>query len=647
MECYFCLFKTIVMKKILLFCLVILLTTLSQLKAQITLVPFASGFSEAVAIASAGDDRLFIVERVGRIRIVDTAGVVKPGYFLDIHLQVESSYGEQGLLGLAFDPDYATNGYFYCYYTQKTTDSIRIDRFTVSASNPDSADPASQLEIMGINHNYAANHDGGGIGFRFTDGYLYFGTGDGGGGGDPGNRAQNVDTLLGKMIRIDVRSGGNPYSIPTDNPYVGIAGRDEIYNIGLRNPWRWSFDRWNGDMWIGDVGQNTYEEIDYQPASSPGGENYGWHCYEGNHPYPGGGCSVPDAVYPVREYTHVAGGVATIGGFRYRGANFSDMFGKYFYTDENASGYGFHFLVPDGAGGWADTSIGNLGRSTIVCFGEDRWGELYVSEYANGTIYKFQGAAACSPVAFINENDTVYVCDTINPYVLRTPDGNGFHYEWYRDGSAIGGSDNDTLLITQGGSYNVIVTNPALCTTTSNAVQVIYAGPPAISFSGLDTFYCVYSAQAHLIPTPIGGSFTGSGITGVGNMYFDPSIAGEGDHTITYTYTSPVTGCTNSISSQVHVDLCSGIAGNQFLPRLDLYPNPNAGQFRIEFYLSRTEAIHAVITDITGRIVYTEQVHAEAGSQSMTMNVSHLAKGIYNLKLHGEDGVRTKRFVIE
>jgi len=634
------------MKKITIIFLLIVCLFHYHSNAQITLVPFASGFSEAVDIVSAGDDRLFVVERAGRIRIVDSAGNVNPVYFLDIHNEVESGYGEQGLLGLAFDPDYVNSGFFYCYYTQANTDSIRIVRFSVSASNPDSADASSEFEIMGINHNFALNHDGGGIHFRNTDGYLYFGTGDGGSGGDPGNRSQNLDTLLGKIIRVDVHSGGNPYSIPASNPLVGVPGRDEIYNMGLRNPWRWSFDRWNGDMWIGDVGQNQYEEIDYQLASSPGGENYGWHCYEGNHVYSGGGCTIADAVYPVCEYTHSAGGVATIGGFRYRGASYSNLFGKYFYSDENTSGYGIHYLVPDGAGAWIDTSLGNLGRSALVCFGEDRWGELYVSEYTNGTIYKLQGAS-CSPTAFINENDTIYVCDTLSSIQLRTPDGNGFHYQWYQDGNLLAGSDNDSLTITQGGSYYVIATNPAQCSTTSNAVRVIYSGPPAVSFTGLDTFYCVYNGQAHLIGSPLGGTFTGPGITGVGNLYFDPALAGPGNFTITYNYTSLVTGCSNTASAQVHVDLCSGIAGESLLTRCNLYPNPNAGKFTLDFYLSKSNPLSVEVSDVTGRIAYLETIHAEAGVQSLNLNLSFLAKGMYNVKISGDEGRVNKRLVIE
>jgi glucose/arabinose dehydrogenase len=634
------------MKKIILLTFLLFSLCGKKSDAQISLTAFASGFNEAVDIANAGDSRLFVVERAGRIKIVDSSGIVKPGYFLDIHLEVESGYGEQGLLGLAFDPDYATTGYFYCYYTQKNTDSIRIVRFNVSATNPDSADASSEFEIMGINHNFALNHDGGGIHFRNTDGYLYFGTGDGGSGGDPGNRAQNLDTLLGKIIRIDVRSGGNPYSIPPTNPLVGLPGRDEIYNWGMRNPWRWTFDRWNGDLWIGDVGQNLYEEIDYQPVSSPGGLNYGWHCYEGNHIYSGGGCTLADAFYPVREYTHNSGGIAAIGGYRYRGAEFSDMFGKYFYSDENTSGVGIHYLLPDGAGGWADTSLGTMGRTALVCFGEDRWGEIYVSEYNNGTIYKFTGTS-CSPVAFINENDTVYVCDTLAPQILRTPEGNNFHYQWYQDGNAVAGNDNDSLIINTGGSYYVIATNSGGCSATSNAVRVIYAGPPSVSFTGLDTFYCVYYSQAHLIPSPIGGTFSGTGMTGVGNSYFDPSLAGPGDFTITYSYTSPATGCSNAASSQVHVDLCSGLQNGSFMPRFNLYPNPNNGVFVLDFYRDKKTPLNIEVMDVTGRVVYYEQLHTEGGVQSLTMNLSSLSKGIYNLKVTGDDGSIFKSFVIE
>lgn len=322
------------------------------------------------------------------------------------------------------------------------------------------------------------------------------------------------------------------------------------------------------------------------------------------------------------------------------------MYGKYFLTDEFTSTYQFRTLESNGAGGWTASLIGTLGRSIVVAFGEDRWGELYCADYSNGGIYKFAGTA-CSPVASINENDTIYVCDTINPYVLRTPDGNGFHYEWFLDGNAVGNSDNDTLLITQGGTYTVVATDPNACTATSAPVLVIYSGPPAVNITDLDTFYCIYHGQDTLTGTPIGGTFSGPGLTGPANRYFSPVLAGPGDHTITYTFTDFTTGCVNSVSAVTHVDLCTSVPNTSFAAGLTLYPNPNSGSFSLDFYLDQSNPIELEVTDVTGRIVYREWMHAEPGVQHLSIDLSDRAKGIYNLKLTGQGGIITRRFAIK
>jgi hypothetical protein len=249
-------------------------------------------------------------------------------------------------------------------------------------------------------------------------------------------------------------------------------------------------------------------------------------------------------------------------------------------------------------------------------------------------------------VASINEDDTIYVCDTINPYVLRTPDGNGFHYEWYLDGNAISNSDNDTLLITQGGTYHVVATDPNACTATSLPVLVIYSGPPALTINGLDTFYCVYHSQDTLTGLPIGGTFSGPGLSGPANRYFDPVSAGPGDHVITYTFTDFTSGCTNSVSDTVHVDLCTGIEGQDFIPRFALYPNPNQGSFVVEMYVQEEGALHFEVLDITGRTVHKETVYATHGLNRQSLEIPFLQNGIYNLKISGDRSSLTKHFVI-
>src|SRR5437667_2515146 len=270
-----------------------------------------SGFASPVYLASPPGDsaRLFVVEQTGRIRIVQR-GQLLPTAFLDIHSRLVSG-GEQGLLSVAFHPNYAANGFFYVNYTDLNGDT-RVERYTVSVADSNLADTASHKLIRFIPQPYP-NHNGGLVMFG-PDGMLYIGTGDGGSGGDPQNRAQNPDSLLGKLLRIDV-DGGDPYVNPPSNPYVGTAnGRGEIWALGLRNPWRFAFDRVAGLLYIADVGQNLWEEVDVAPAGQ-GGLNYGWPMMEGLHCYRPSPCSTMGLVQPAVEYGHANNGCSITGGF--------------------------------------------------------------------------------------------------------------------------------------------------------------------------------------------------------------------------------------------------------------------------------------------------------------------------------------------
>ena len=357
-----------------------------QPPADLVLEPVANGFNRPVAVRNAGDgsDRLFVVEQDGRIFVID-GGVVQPVPFLDISDRVDSTGNEQGLLGLAFHPQYASNGVFYVDYTHDPgpgLDQTRISRFEVSAGDPNQADPASEAVLLSIDQDFA-NHNGGDIHFG-PDGYLYIGMGDGGSGGDPNDRAQDLGVLLGKMLRIDVDAGGpGGYGIPPGNPFVGDANAaDEIWAYGLRNPWRYSFDRFTGDLFIGDVGQNTWEEIDFQPAVSSGGENYGWSCMEGDEFVGYNLCDGSPLTPPILVYDHGVG-CAVTGGFRYRGT-IGGFQGNYVFGDY-CSGR-IWFATPAAgvwtAQEWADTTY------NISSFGEDEDGELYVVDL-NGSLYRF------------------------------------------------------------------------------------------------------------------------------------------------------------------------------------------------------------------------------------------------------------------
>jgi glucose/arabinose dehydrogenase len=347
-----------------------------------------SGFSSPLFVTSPpGDtDRLFVVERGGLIRIVRDGGILATP-FLDISGLVLAS-GEQGLLGLAFHPAYATNGYLFVNYTDASGDT-HIARYTVSA-DPDVADAGSAERILFVDQPYS-NHNGGMLAFG-PDGMLYAGLGDGGSGGDPDGNGQNRTTLLGSLLRLDV-DAGLPYGIPADNPFAGHATyREEIWAYGLRNPWRFSFDRQNGDLYIGDVGQSVVEEIHYQRVDSPGGENYGWNIMEGSRCYLSTSCPQSGLVLPVAEYGHTAGCSVT-GGYVYRGSGSPDLQGRYFFGDF-CSGWIRSFVISDGvATDLQDHSADIEKVPNLASFGEDGAGELYVVSLG-GTVYRLTRAAS-------------------------------------------------------------------------------------------------------------------------------------------------------------------------------------------------------------------------------------------------------------
>ncbi len=335
------------------------------------------GFRRPVDIQQAGDDRLFVVEQHGLIWIV-AGGAVLPDPFLDISDRVGISANEQGLLGLAFHPDYAANGRFFVDYTDGRGDTV-VARFQVS-QEPNRADPDSEVVLLQIDQPYA-NHNGGGLAFG-PDGYLYIGAGDGGSAGDPQGNAQRVDTLLGKILRIDV-DGGEPYAIPPGNPFAAGGGRGEIWAYGLRNPWRFSFDRQTGDLHIGDVGQNTWEEIDFQAMGQAGGVNYGWNLREGLHEYAGG--DTAGLTDPIAEYSHNQGCSVT-GGVVVRSPSLPAWLGVYLYGDYcSGTIWG---LVRDAVGVWQSAVLFESGL-TISSFGQDRDGEVYLADHS-GAIYRLE-----------------------------------------------------------------------------------------------------------------------------------------------------------------------------------------------------------------------------------------------------------------
>lgn len=342
----------------------------------------ASGLSQPTDIAHtgvAGDERLFVVEREGRIRIVDPDGSVRATPFLDLGDRVEfRNYGEQGLLGLVFDPDYAATGEFYVYYSD-LQDNIQLSRFRVSA-DPDAA-AAEETPLLNIAVD-APLHYGGDLAFG-PDGYLYVAVGVGAAEDGPHMVAQETDSLRGKLLRLDVR-GVSTYTIPVDNPLVAVAGaRPEIWALGLRNPWRISFDRVTGDLYIVDVGQSTAEEVNFQPAGSAGGQNYGWPCWEGRTAQTSANCPPAETVTGPVISLDRQNASALVGGYVYRGERYARLQGYYIFGDFATSG-----LWVARPGEWEPISYWGLGLNLPSTFGEDAAGELFAASYTDGAIFR-------------------------------------------------------------------------------------------------------------------------------------------------------------------------------------------------------------------------------------------------------------------
>jgi glucose/arabinose dehydrogenase len=341
----------------------------------------SNGLTMPIGLANAGDGsgRLFVLEQPGMIRIIQD-GELFPDPFLDLNGQV-GCCGERGLLGLAFHPDYKSNGYFYVNYTD-LNGNTKIARFQVS-ENSNLADPVTQEVLLGVMQPFP-NHNGGGLAFGL-DGYLYIGLGDGGSGGDPLGNAQNLDVWLGKLLRLDI-DHGDPYTIPADNPYAQGGGAPEVWASGLRNPWRFSFDRLTGDLYIGDVGQGSWEEIDYYPAGGPGGVNFGWNYREGAHTSVASS-PLDDLVLtdPVTEYGHDQG-VSVVGGIVYRGEKFPELQGIYFYGDYGSGNVWGLYQTVDAS--WENALLFQTGTN-ITSFGEDESGEIYFVDH-RGSLFRLE-----------------------------------------------------------------------------------------------------------------------------------------------------------------------------------------------------------------------------------------------------------------
>ena len=458
----------------------------------VTLTPIAtSGLTSPVQVTTAhdGSGRLFVVDHTGVIHIYKN-GALLPTPFLDISSIVNYDGGERGMNSVVFHPDYASNGFFYVNYANKLASpgDITVARYSVSAGDPDVADPNSAQIVLVVPHPFNTNHYGGQMDFGPNDGYLYVTTGDGGSGGDPPNNAQNLQVMLGKMLRIDVNGSGAvpcgqanpmPYAIPPTNPFAGTADCGEIWAYGLRNPWRWSFDRSTADMVIGDVGQNCFEEVDFQPAASSGGENYGWrimeafHCYNTDGSCNPASCNQTGLILPVIEEDHSSGWCALIGGFVYRGTAIPGLSGTYLYSD-NCLG-DIYAATP---GTWTTSRLlpSSLGVSG---FGQDDAGEVYVVDY-NGGVYRLDPATAPGPVVTSLSPSSVIAGD---PDFVLSVAGTGFV-----EGSVVRWNGADRPTIFQSSTLLTAAISASDIATSGSAQVMVFTPSPGGGSSNSTTF---------------------------------------------------------------------------------------------------------------------------------------------------------------
>jgi len=587
---------------------------------KIVLVELASGFNKVTDISSCGDNRLFITEQSGKIWILDNLFNKSATPYLDITARVNDSGYEQGLLGLVFHPSYNSNGYFYVNYVGGTGNGrTMVTRYKVKPSDPGAADPAVEDTLLRLAQPYS-NHNGGDLNFG-PDGFLYIGMGDGGLGGDPEDRAQNKKNLFGKILRLNVDEG-LPYSIPVSNPFVGNSNYfPEIWALGLRNPWRHSFDRLNGDFWIGDVGQNAWEEVDYQPASSPGGENYGWRCYEGNHNYNTSGCG-PISSYdaPVFEYSHPGGNSRSItGGYVFRGSKFPGLYGKYICTDFLTGDF---YIIEKGAGASFPFVKQSAVQTSISTFGENNEGELFAASSAtNSKIYRVTDG--CN--GFKLTRDIQPACDGSNGSItLDIIGGTGSKIISWNTGSS-----SNTINGLVPATYRVTVTDQASCVISDSIVLSSVASvKPAINYNSISYVLSSTAASTYAWYKD-GAPYL---ISSVNQDQQTTTATSWGDY---YVLTTDNNGCIRS-SDTITITLTGIKEDKSNAEALSLFPNPVNEKIMISLkYVSGMKAIQFISAD--GRTVKNVSIR-DAKQQVVDLDISDIPAGIYSILVSAVDG---------
>ncbi len=606
------------------------ISAFAQKPFNLKLQPFAIAKGSVTDIGSAGDERMFVVSQEGIIYILNSDGTYRARPFMSIANKTQPG-GERGLLGIAFHPQYAQNGYFYLDYTDLNGDT-RVSRFSVKPDSADVGDPKSEKLLLTVKQPYS-NHNGGQICFG-PDGYLYIALGDGGSGGDPNNNGQNKKSLLGKLLRIDVNKAenGKEYAIPTDNPFVNNPDfAPEIWAYGLRNPWRFSFDRATNDLWIADVGQNKLEEVDFQHASSKGGENYGWRCYEGNDAYNTEGCGdKSNYVFPIFQYPHnsTTGGCSITGGYVYRGKIWKDLQGWYFFGDYCTGNIWATKRHQNGT--FQTEDFGKLGAD-FSTFGQNTDGELFAVQHSSGGNIWRLIIDTCLNVSpkVVSRTGNNFVCqDDSLRLTAEAEVALSYSYRWFKNGTQLWGNTASEYFVKDAGEYSVELSFAEKCAWRSASITIAMKPKPDVKIVSLPNEVLDADSKIALIGQPPGGIFSGKGVNGA---YFNPAEAGIGKHEIKYSYTEP-NGCSGIDIKIIKVKSEVGVLEQQNLDfTAEIFPNPTEDEAIARLYFPKAADISLQVVTNEGKTIFSQSLSVNAGVA--TFSLGRFIVGAYRLRV--------------
>lgn len=636
------------------------ITNAKKLTAQkLAVNAYVSGLSLPIDLKTCGDDRLFVAERAGKIRVINADGTLRTTPFLDITAKVSSSTnGEEGFLGFAFSPSYKTDGKFFVDYTANINGQLTtvIEQYIVDPTDSN-VSKTSALRIISVAQPFS-NHNGGNLMFG-KDGYLYINIGDGGSSGDPNGNGQNKNTLLAKILRIDIHSSSvrTPYLLPATNPFQGQTGvRREIWAYGVRNPWRSSFDRITGDLWIADVGQGAVEEIDFQTANAAGGNNYGWNIMEGTSCYnPSSGCDQTGLTLPIYDYSHAVGQAIT-GGYVYRSVQSKSLWGVYLFADYVAkwidgiqqangvlSGSVTHYIM-------AAQATGNP-----ISFGQDRLGDLYILFNNDGTVYKLEDTSyQRRPKAYF-----IPIDQGNGSFLLQGLEGRNLTYQWLLDDAPISGATDPDYMTSAGGSYKLIVTN---VNDSSDTSDVFLLGALPLNLTAFTAQKLAGNTRVKLewktaseqnikgyailrkennqagfskIGFVESKSLNGNSSAELSYAFFDSSITNSSK----LFYRLEIFNADGSSSYSAIRTITSAIAKNNFI----VSPNPAKGHVQI-LLENAASPVLMMLYDNSGKKV-KEQIFTQ---QSNTIDLTGL-RGMYIVQLSDDNGtnVTRKKLIVE